>query len=82
MTGEGDECGCGQCKQPAAPTFEQWLAALAPELARVYGMSLAEAERYIRDTEPDSWRDAFEDGITPADAADEEARCAAEGEGP
>ena len=84
MTGEADECGCRQCSEPTPPamTFEQWLAVLAHEFGRVYGMNLATAERYIRNTEPESWRDAFEAGVSPADAADEEVRSLAKGEGP
>ena len=58
-------------------TFEEWLTALAPELAASQSMTLDEAQAYIKDTGPECWRDMFEDELSPRDAADEEAHAAA-----
>ena len=57
--------------------YEQWLDQLTHELARVLGMSEEEAATMIEDCGDDSWRDAYDDGLTPREAADEEAHAAA-----
>lgn len=54
--------------------FEQWKLHLAVELGRVFDMDGA---KYIEQTGDDCWREMFDDGLSPADAASEEAYSAA-----
>ena len=54
-------------------TFDTWKAQLATELADYFKMSMDEATKYIADTGEDCWREAFDDGVTPKEAAAEEA---------
>ena len=59
-------------------SFAKWLKALEPELARQLGMTEAEAAVLIQSTGPgDCWREMFDDGLSPEDAAGEEAHAAA-----
>lgn len=55
-------------------TFEQWKAQLAIELSKTFDWEggKVDGEQYIKDTGDDCWREAFEDGLSPADAASEE----------
>ncbi len=50
--------------------FENWKTELTAELGRVFATDGAD---YIRQTGEDCWREMFEDGLSPADAAREEA---------
>ena len=50
--------------------FEAWKAQLASELGRTFDMDGAD---YIKETGEECWREMFEDGMSPADAASEEA---------
>jgi hypothetical protein len=54
--------------------FENWKTELAAELGRVFAMDGA---AYIRETGDDCWREMFDDGLSPADAAREEKYSAA-----
>ena len=56
-------------------TFEQWKDQLAIELSKTFDLDggKVDGEQYIKDTGDDCWREMFEDGLTPADAATEEA---------
>ncbi len=56
-------------------TFEQWKDQLAIELSKTFDLEggKVDGEQYIKDTGDDCWREMFEDGLTPADAATEEA---------
>jgi hypothetical protein len=53
--------------------FDVWRIALADELSDVFKMTVSEATTYIRDTGDDCWREMFDDGMTPKEAAGEEA---------
>ena len=53
-------------------TFDQWKSELAKELGKVFGFSLDEGERYIAATGEDCWRESFDDGLSPKEAAGEE----------
>lgn len=55
-------------------TFEQWKLELADALGRVFDMDGSE---YIRQTGDDCWREMFDDGLSPTDAAGEELYAAA-----
>lgn len=58
-------------------TYPEWLKALEPELAKVFGMTVAEAAAFIQGTGPgDCWKEMFDDGLSPSDAADAEADAA------
>jgi hypothetical protein len=56
-------------------TFEEWKAQLAVELSKTFDLEggKVNGEQYIRDTGDDCWREMFDDGLSPADAASEEA---------
>lgn len=56
-------------------TFDEWKAKVAAELARMtfnIDGSRIDGEQYIRDTGDDCWREMFDDGLTPTEAANEE----------
>lgn len=55
-------------------SWEQWKAQLAIQLGRVFD---TDGSDYIRQTGEECWREMFEDGLTPAEAASEEAYAAA-----
>ena len=62
-------------------TFEEWKAKLAVELSKTFDLEggVVSGEQYIKDTNDDEyWREMFDDGLTPSDAASEEATRAAE----
>lgn len=54
--------------------WEQWKAQLVTELGKTFAM---DGNEYIRQTGEECWRETFNDGLTPADAASEEAYAAA-----
>lgn len=54
--------------------WEHWKAQLAVELGKTFAM---DGDEYIRQTGEECWREMFDDGMTPEDAADEEAYAAA-----
>lgn len=54
--------------------FEQWKTELATALGKTFDMDGAE---YIRQTGEECWREMFDDGLNPAEAASEEAHAAA-----
>lgn len=54
--------------------FEEWKKELAAALGKTFGM---DGEEYIRQTGDDCWREMFDDGLSPTDAASEEAYAAA-----
>ena len=56
-----------------------WLPQLAAELGRVFAMDGDEMDgtEYIRQTGRECWWDMFNDGLSPAEAASEEAYAAA-----
>lgn len=60
------------------PDFETWKRLLAVELAKTFDWEggKVDGEQYIKDTGDDCWREAFDDGLSPADAASEEANAA------
>ncbi|MBR2118481.1 MAG: hypothetical protein IJ935_07385 [Afipia sp.] len=53
--------------------FADWMKALATELGKTFSMDGAE---YIRQTGEECWHAMFEDGMSPEDAAGEEAYAA------
>jgi len=53
--------------------FWFWKIRLYGELARVFGMSWFEGRDYVRQTGSDCWREMFDTGLTPSEAAYEEA---------
>lgn len=55
--------------------WDQWKIELARELSRTFDMDGSE---YIRQTGEECWREMFDDGLSPADAASEEAWAAAD----
>lgn len=59
-------------------TFEEWKAQLAVELSKTFDWEggKVDGEQYIKDTGDDCWREAFDDGLSPADAASEERQAA------
>ena len=61
-------------------TFDEWKAQLIIELGKTFDIegSLVVGRRYIEDTGDDCWREMFEDGLTPSEAASEEAQAAAD----
>ena len=56
--------------------FGEWKEAVAVELLKLFGMPIEDARRYITDSEQ-CWREMFADGLTPSEAAEEEADAAA-----
>jgi hypothetical protein len=54
--------------------FDEWKVALAKELGRAFDMDGLE---YIRQTGDECWREMFNDGLSPAEAASEEVHAAA-----
>ena len=56
-------------------TFEEWKAKVAAELSRmtftIEGARI-DGEQYLKDTGDDCWREMFDDGLTPTEAANEE----------
>lgn len=54
-------------------TFEAWKESLATELSKAFKMTTDESVKYIRATGDNCWREAFDDGLTPKEAAAEEA---------
>lgn len=61
-------------------TFEDWLKQLAIELSKAFSLEggTVDGAQYIKDTGEDCWREIFDDGLTPAEAANEEALVAME----
>ena len=55
--------------------WDQWKQELAVALGK-YGV---DGEDYIRQTGDECWREMFDDGLTPTDAASEEAWAASQG---
>lgn len=55
-------------------TFDDWKQQLVDELYRVFQV---DGEAYIRNTGEGCWREAYDDGLTPREAAEEEAYAAA-----
>lgn len=55
--------------------WDEWLKQLAVELGKDFGCDGAD---YIRQTGEECWREMFDDGLSPSEAADEEVRAAAE----
>lgn len=53
--------------------FDAWCIALADEFPTFFKMTVSEAQAYIRSTGPDCWRAMFDEGLTPKEAAGEEA---------
>lgn len=53
--------------------FAVWKKQLAIELSEVFAMSPVEAEDYIKSTGDECWQEAFNDSLTPKEAAAEEA---------
>lgn len=56
--------------------WEQWKQELIYELARAFGEAPGDVARWVDDGE-DSYREMFEDGLSPADACSEECDAAA-----
>lgn len=54
--------------------WDDWKAQLASELGKRFA---TDGNNYIGQTGEECWRDMFDDGLTPAEAADEEASAAA-----
>jgi hypothetical protein len=52
--------------------FETWKRQLAVELAKVFGMP-EPADSYVTQCGDECWREMYDDGLSPADAAYEEA---------
>jgi len=59
-------------------TFEEWKRDLAGELAAMFGWHGYEGVDYIIKTGDVCWREMFDDGLTPKEAAIEEVQAAAE----
>lgn len=57
-------------------TFTTWKAKLARELCDVFNMTTDEAARYVDNIGDERWFSLYEENITPADAAAQEAACA------
>lgn len=61
----------------AKRTYEQWRTDLVECLKELYGATTEEMQRYVEQTDSDNaWREMFDDGLTPDDAADEERHAA------
>lgn len=58
-------------------SFDQWKRELALELETALGMSPGSGETYIQMTGEECWLVMFKDGLSPADAAYEEASASA-----
>lgn len=56
-------------------TFEEWLKQLAVEIGKRFDL---DGEEYIELTGEASWREMFDEGLSPSDAAAEEAHAAAQ----
>jgi hypothetical protein len=56
--------------------FEKWKAQLAVELSKTFDLEGGQVDgaKYIEATGDDCWREMFDDELTPADAAREDAR--------
>lgn len=52
-------------------TFEEWKDQLANALAKAYGTTVDEMFTYVNDAS-DAWRESYDDGLTPREAADED----------
>ena len=59
-------------------TFENWKGRLIMELTGAMKMTIVEARDYVRATGDECWREDYDDGMTPREAADEEAHAARE----
>jgi hypothetical protein len=61
-------------------TFEEWKAQLAIELGKTFDIEgrPVVGKQYIEDTGDECWREMFDDGLTPAEAASEEAQAASD----
>lgn len=54
-------------------TWDEWIAALPAALAKIFAMTLDEARSYVEATGADGvWREMFDTGLSPAEAAEEE----------
>ena len=67
---------CALSKGATTMTFDQWKSELATELSKIFGFASDEGERYITATGDDCWRESFDDGLSPKEAASEEANAA------
>lgn len=54
-------------------TFEQWKVALAIEIEKIFEMHPFEGTKYIDGCGDECWREMFDEGLTPVQAAEEEA---------
>lgn len=54
-------------------TFEEWKAKVAAALSRMTNIdgSRIDGDQYIRDTGDDVWREMFDAGLPPTEAANE-----------
>jgi hypothetical protein len=61
-------------------TFEDWLKQLAIELSKAFDLEggVVDGAQYIKDTGVECWCEMFDDGLTPAEAANEEVLVAME----
>ncbi len=60
-------------------TFNHWKAEVGEELAAIFGWSLAAGRDYMKVTDDgQNWREMYNDGLSPEEAASEEALAAAE----
>jgi hypothetical protein len=57
--------------------FEQWKRELANELEIQLAMLPGDGAAYIKATGDECWREMFDDGLSPADAAEQEASASA-----
>lgn len=69
---------CERCRTTDA-AFDQWKRELADELQKVFGLDIGEGAKYIERCGDECWREAFGDGLSPADTASEEVLAEAEG---
>lgn len=53
-------------------TFEQWIDALGPLLDSAFGWETGEGAEYIQKSGAESWREMYDDGLSPDDAVSEE----------
>lgn len=59
--------------------FERWKWKVGDEIARVFGWALIDGRKYVEATDDgENWREMFDDGLSPEDAAGEEALAAME----
>lgn len=61
-------------KRGPGPNWDQWKAQLAVRLTKRFG---TDGVGYIQQTGDECWREMFNDGLSAAEAADEEAHAAA-----